>query len=119
MPGVAGQTGPVRAWNTTDIRAWLDHLAAGHLPWSGHEILTPDQETMEQIMLGLRTDKGVGVNGLCQETRELMGRLAAQGLGAFFNNNGPDSSIRRFRLTRSGMICLDSIVEALIQGVMK
>ncbi|MGM0393901.1 MAG: radical SAM family heme chaperone HemW [Thermodesulfobacteriota bacterium] len=119
MPGVAGQTGPVRAWNTTDIRAWLDHLAAGHLPWSGHEILTPDQETMEQIMLGLRTDKGVGVNGLCQETRELMDRLAAQGLGAFFNHNGPDFSIRRFRLTRSGMIRLDSIVESLIQGVMK
>jgi len=119
MPGVAGQTGPVRAWNRIDILAWLDHLAAGHLPWSGHEILTPDQETMEQIMLGLRTDKGVGVNGLCQETRELMDRLAAQGLGAFFNNNGPDFSIRRFRLTRSGMIRLDSIVEALIQGVMK
>ncbi|MFN2437193.1 MAG: coproporphyrinogen-III oxidase family protein, partial [Desulfotignum sp.] len=119
MPGVAGQTGPVRAWNTADIRAWLDHLAAGRLPWSGHEILTPDQETIEQIMLGLRTDKGVGVNGLYQETRELMDRLAARGLGAFFHHNGPDFSSLRFRLTRSGMIRLDSIVEALIQGLME
>jgi oxygen-independent coproporphyrinogen-3 oxidase len=119
LPGVAGQTDPVRAWNTADIRVWLDHLAAGRLPWSGHEILTPNQETMEQIMLGLRTDKGMVVNGLDQQTRALMGRLAEQGFGAFFHPNRQEFSTRRFRLTRSGMIRLDSIVEALIQGVMK
>jgi len=119
MPGAAGQPGPVRAWNTADIRAWLDHLAAGHLPWAGHEILTPDQEAMERIMLGLRTNKGMGVDGLCQENQALMDRLAEQGLGVFFHHNGGGGSTRRFRLTRSGMIHLDSIVEALIPAVMK
>ncbi|MEX1297625.1 MAG: radical SAM family heme chaperone HemW [Desulfotignum sp.] len=119
LPGIAGQTGPVRAWNTVDIRAWLDHLAVGRLPWSGHELLTPNQETMEQIMLGLRTDNGVDVNGCDHQTRAQMGRLAEQGLGAFFHHTGAGFSTRRFRLTRSGLIRLDSIVEALIRGLMK
>jgi oxygen-independent coproporphyrinogen-3 oxidase len=119
LPGVAGKTGPLRAWNTADIRVWLNHLAAGRLPWSGHEILTPTQETMEQIMLGLRTDTGVDVNGLDRQTRALMDRMAVQGFGAFFHPAGARFITRRFRLTRSGLTRLDSIVEALIQGPMK
>jgi oxygen-independent coproporphyrinogen-3 oxidase len=70
---------------------------------------------MEQIMLGLRTDKGVDLNGLHPETQALMDRLTGQGLGDVVYPGGTDAGFRRFRLTRSGLTRLDSIVDALIQ----
>ncbi len=118
LPGIAGDAGPVRAWNMGDIRAWLDRLAVGGLPWEGHEILSPVQEMMERIMLGLRTDIGVDVNGLHREIRALMDRLAGQGLGVFFHHNSADFRAHRFRLTRSGLTCLDSIVDAIVRKIM-
>lgn len=116
VPEVAGGAGPVRAWNEADIRVWLDHVTAGRPPWAGHEILSPAQETMERIMLGLRTDIGVDVNGLHRETRALMKRLVHQGLGDFVCCDRPDAGSRRFRLTRAGLTRLDSIVAALVPG---
>jgi oxygen-independent coproporphyrinogen-3 oxidase len=115
LPGIVKKSGPVRAWNKTDIRGWLDHVAAGRLPWAGHETLSPAQEKMEQIMLGLRTDKGVDVKGIHRETRALMDNLVHQGLGYVVCPGGTDAGSRRFRLTRSGLTRLDSIVDALVQ----
>jgi oxygen-independent coproporphyrinogen III oxidase len=115
LPGIVKNSGPVRAWNKTDIQMWLDHVTAGCLPWAGHEILSPVQEKMEQIMLGLRTDKGVDINGIHPEIQVLMDRLAGQGSGVFFHHPRIDSSAKRFRLTRSGLTCLDSIVDAIVR----
>jgi oxygen-independent coproporphyrinogen-3 oxidase len=115
LPGIVKKSGPVRAWNKTDIQDWLDQVTAGRLPWADYEILSPAQEKMEQIMLGLRTDKGVDLNGLHPETQALMDRLTGQGLGDVVYPGGTDAGFRRFRLTRSGLTRLDSIVDALIQ----
>lgn len=117
-PGIAGGAGPVRAWNEADIRGWMDHVTAGRLPWAGHEMLSPAQETMERIMLGLRTDKGVDLKGLPRETRALVGRLVHQGLGDVVYPGGTDAGSRWFRLTRSGLTRLDSIVDALVEKMM-
>jgi oxygen-independent coproporphyrinogen-3 oxidase len=72
---------------------------------------------MEQIMLGLRTDKGVDLNGLHPETQALMDRLTGQGSGVFFNHSREGFSARHFRLTRSGLTCLDGIVDAIIRKI--
>ncbi len=85
IPAFLQANGPVRFWNPSDIRAWLDHLAAGRMPWEDHEILSPNQEMMERIMLGLRTDKGVDVRRLHPDILALMKRLADHGSGAFLN----------------------------------
>ena len=116
-PDIDRGMGPVRSWNVSDIHAWLGHLAAGRLPWAGHEILSPAQEKMERIMLGLRTDKGVDINGLHHKTQALMDRLVHQGLGDLFYHNRTDAKSRRFRLTRSGLTCLDSIVDAMAREI--
>lgn len=117
LPDIVKDTGPVRAWNEADLRVWLGHLAAGRLPWAGHEILSPAQETIERIMLGLRTDKGVDINGLHREIQALMDRLVGQGLGVFFHHNSADFRVRRFRLTRPGLTRLDSIVDAIARKI--
>ncbi len=117
LPGIVKKSGPVRAWNKTNIQIWLDHVTAGRLPWADHEILSPAQEKMEQIMLGLRTDIGVDINGLHPEILVLMDRLAGQGSGVFFNHSREGFSARHFRLTRSGLTCLDGIVDAIIRKI--
>lgn len=113
IPAFLNTSGPVRFWNPSDIQVWLGLLAAGRLPSKDHEILSPDQEMMERIMLGLRTDQGVDVHGVHPEIRARMAGLAGQGLGVFWHHNGADSGPRRFRLTRVGLTCLDSIVASL------
>ncbi len=122
LSGSGGQrygvgSGPVRAWNEADIQMWLDHLTADRLPWAGHEILSPAQEKLEQIMLGLRTDFGVDTSGLDPEILVLMNRLVDQGSGIFFYHSREGFSARHFRLTRSGLTCLDGIVDAIVQKI--
>lgn len=109
--------GPVRSWNVSDIHGWLADLAAGRLPWSGHEILTPSQEKMEQVMLGLRTRNGIAVKKSGNGLYALMIGLADQGLGVFFHPGVRGQLLRRFRLTRSGLTCLDSIVDAFARQI--
>ena len=117
IPVFLRTAGPVRFWNPSDIQIWLNYLAAGCLPSEDHEILSPDQEMMERIMLGLRTDQGVDVRGFGRELRAMMEGLARQGLGDFGHNPDADSGSRRFRLTRAGLTRLDSIVDDLIQKI--
>jgi oxygen-independent coproporphyrinogen-3 oxidase len=105
---------PIRFWNPSSIHAWLDQLAAGRLTGAGHEILRPDQEMMERIMLGLRTDQGIVLDGLNEKTRIRVDQLATQRFGTFFHHGHMEDGIRRFRLTRTGLSCLDSIVDALV-----
>jgi oxygen-independent coproporphyrinogen III oxidase len=112
LPSICRDSGPVRSWNISDLHIWLDHLGAGRLPCSGHEILTPAQEQMEQVMLGLRQRKGIAVKNPKKEIQSLMDRLSDQGLGIFFHQGDKGTGARRFRLTRSGLTCLDSIVDA-------
>jgi len=117
IPAFLKTSGPVRFWNPSDIRVWLKHLSAGRLPLEDHEILNPDQEMMERIMLGLRTDQGIDIRGSGRELRAVMAGLAGQGLGVLGEHTDGDSGSRRFRLTRAGLTCLDSLVDALIQKI--
>jgi oxygen-independent coproporphyrinogen-3 oxidase len=111
--------GPARFWNPRDFYAWQDAVTARDMPGSGHEILTPSQERMEQVMLGLRTDNGICLKPFGPDFHNLLNSLAARGLGHFFYSNPTDSpGIQRFRLTRSGMVCLDSIVDALVRKIL-
>ncbi|MCA1785072.1 MAG: radical SAM family heme chaperone HemW, partial [Desulfobacteraceae bacterium] len=102
--------GPTRFWNVADVQSWLDCLAAGRLPLAGHEILAPAQEVLEQVMLGLRTEKGIAIKGLGRDLHALVARLEDRGIGEMYLPDGTADTSDRFRLTRSGMVCLDSIV---------
>jgi oxygen-independent coproporphyrinogen III oxidase len=109
----AGDKGPVRSWNAPDLPAWLDVLAAGRLPRAGCEFLTPVQEELEQVMLGLRTKNGIPVQGLNPDIHAFLAGLESQGLGILFGPAGTPDIPRRFRLTRTGLTRLDSIVDTI------
>jgi oxygen-independent coproporphyrinogen-3 oxidase len=49
-----------RRWNLSDVNAYIDAAESGDFPSiSESEILTGDQLTLERIMLGLRTSRGI------------------------------------------------------------
>jgi oxygen-independent coproporphyrinogen III oxidase len=111
-PVISRCAGPKRSWNVPDIQDWLAYLEAGRLPRSEYEILTPAQELMEQVMLGLRTKSGIPVKNSGKDLQAKMATLADQDLGIFFHSGDKGPGSQRFRLTRSGLACLDSIVDA-------
>lgn len=49
----------LRQWNPVSLEEYCSALEAGNLPEGGQERLTPDEIYNEQIMLGLRTARGV------------------------------------------------------------
>ncbi|MDX1384602.1 MAG: radical SAM family heme chaperone HemW, partial [Thermoanaerobaculia bacterium] len=48
-----------RWWNERDWRRWRDRVAAGERPVAGMEVLAPDQEALEDLLLGLRLVEGL------------------------------------------------------------
>jgi oxygen-independent coproporphyrinogen-3 oxidase len=82
-----------RWWNVRNVRVWMDREDPGE----GEERLTPDQERIERLLLGLRQDVGVE-----------LGAIPA-GLGAFLER-GADG---RVRLTRAGKCVADTVIAKL------
>jgi oxygen-independent coproporphyrinogen III oxidase len=116
-PGLFHLTPQVRSWNVADVTSWLAHLAFGRIPEAGKETLTPVQEALEQVMLGLRTKHGIQVKGLDSDIQRFMARLEEQGLGRVYLPEGQPEASRHFNLTRSGLTCLDNIVDAFAQKI--
>ena len=59
---IGSSAGPVskRQWNISDVNAYIDAAESGDFtPISESETLTEDQLSLEHIMLGLRTSRGV------------------------------------------------------------
>jgi oxygen-independent coproporphyrinogen-3 oxidase len=103
-----------RWWNHANLDDYLAALEGGSLPVAGREVLTPEQQIIEFIYLGLRQTDGMdmgdfavrfGTEQLAQLDRQLS-RLAQEGL--------VERSTRRARLTRQGMRFLDSVVGRLL-----
>jgi coproporphyrinogen III oxidase-like Fe-S oxidoreductase len=99
------------------VSAYIADIQAGRLPRAGFEMLSPAQEMMEAILLGLRTCSGIGLDGFkkrfgvdfVRQLEPILDPLQSEGLLIL------DS--QRCYLTRPGMLMLDSIVERLVAGL--
>lgn len=121
------QSDPQRSWNMADVTAYIRILKKGCLPVEDREILSLTQQKLERIMLGLRTREGMDICSYTRDLeedftarfREIILRLEDQGLAKMKEESlqGPGSS--RFRLTRKGWTCLDSIVQAFADTLME
>jgi len=108
---------PLRFWNPRSVRLYVDRLATGGPATAGRESLTRAQRIIEAIFLGLRTVEGIRMDLF--ETRfernflELCGpviaELASEGVLTVEQN--------RCRLTRPGMLLLDSIAARIIAAL--
>jgi oxygen-independent coproporphyrinogen-3 oxidase len=81
-PSAHGFTGTERYWNTPDTGLYIEQVNRGNLPRSGNEFITPAQAVREEIMLGLRTSRGVRTAILPEKTVNRLieaGRLKRNG----------------------------------------
>jgi oxygen-independent coproporphyrinogen-3 oxidase len=94
-----------RWWNIRPPRAYLDAVEAGRRPVGGEEYLSGDDERLERIFLGLRTDGGIPATWVALETAA---PYVEEGL--LTRSNG------HLALTERGMILANEIVLALAEG---
>lgn len=101
--GACGRLGPVRYTGAEDIAGYIRLAGAGLPAFSRKEILFPDTQVREALMMGLRLTEGIhfddfreryGIN-LRERYGDAISRLYGQGLGV--------SDGTGFRLTKRGM----------------
>ncbi len=81
-PSAHGFTGTTRYWNTKDTGLYIEQTQRGVLPRQGWETITKDQAIREEVMLGLRTSRGVRAGILPEKVVDRLveaGRLQRNG----------------------------------------
>ncbi|HEX3957940.1 MAG TPA: radical SAM family heme chaperone HemW [Trebonia sp.] len=107
-PGAHSHVGGTRWWNVRHPAAYAARLAAGESPAAAREILTPDERSMERVMLGVRLADGLPLAVLGGPARARAGRaLAAGHLDPVSWRSGS------LALTREGRLLADGIVRDL------
>ena len=103
-PSAHGLQGIERRWNLRDWAAYERGVAAGHDPVAEREVLTPAQQALERVYLGLRTTDGLALD----EVAELApGPLLAAASAGWLTSSD------RVRPTPAGWLVLDALVPAL------
>ncbi len=92
-PGAHSYVAPERWWNVANVREYLEREDVV----AGRETLTAEQQRIEGLLLGLRTDRGVELETI------------PAGLESFLErSNG------RVRLTRAGRAVADTVIAKLL-----
>ncbi|HEX8102129.1 MAG TPA: radical SAM family heme chaperone HemW [Solirubrobacteraceae bacterium] len=109
-PGAHSHVGGVRWANVLRPAAYAARLARGESPAASHEVLTPEQQAAERVLLGLRRAAGLPLAGLGPR-----GRAAApeQAEGGWLD--GEALADGRAALTRRGRLVADAVALALIE----
>jgi oxygen-independent coproporphyrinogen-3 oxidase len=106
-PGAHSHVGGVRWWNVKHPARYAAALAAGCSPAAGREILSPEEQYTERVMLGLRL-----ADGLPLETLDPPGRAAAA--RAITDGLLTATPAARLVLTRQGRLLADAVVRDLL-----
>lgn len=101
-PSAHGFDGAVRRWNAREYADWLRRVEEGLDPEAGRETLSPEQRTLEDLYLGLRTTRGTERR---TGDEKVVDRWIASGWA--------DPGNQRIVLTSSGWLRLDALVAAL------
>jgi len=102
--GAHSYDGTTRSWNPADIDAYIQGITSGSLQRE-EELLTPEQQHIEAVMLGLRTMEGVEAT-LVKEHVDKVAQYVQQ--GCLSEHNG------RIVATAKGINILNRIIEDLI-----
>ncbi|MEV4625203.1 radical SAM family heme chaperone HemW [Micromonospora sp. NPDC049523] len=108
-PGAHSHVGGVRWWNVKHPTAYASRLAAGESPGHARELLTGDDQHVEDVMLRLRLDSGLPLAGLDDAGRLGADRALADGL-----LSGPEYAAGRAVLTLRGRLLADAVVRDLL-----
>jgi oxygen-independent coproporphyrinogen III oxidase len=104
-PGAHGFDPPLRHWNLRGWDAYREAVFQGKPPLEGEERIGPEEERLEGVWLGLRTDLGIARATLSPGQRA----LAAEWERAGWARAGGE----RLRLTAAGWLLLDRLAVEL------
>ena len=110
-PGAHSHVAGVRWWNVKHPAAWAARLTEGS-PAAAREVLTDEQRTDEDVLLGVRLREGLPTERLTPDGRRAVAGLVADGLV-----DGRSAVAGRVVLTRRGRLLADTVVHQLIAGV--
>lgn len=107
-----GSSAGRRAWNTADMRGYLEAVESGQVPEEGRETLGAHGHARELAWLRLRTCTGIGLDAeKCQrlQTNRHVAELTATGLAMFEDG--------RLWLTGSGLAVADAAAELVCDAL--
>jgi putative oxygen-independent coproporphyrinogen III oxidase len=107
-PGAHSHVGGTRWWNVRHPSAYARRLAAGQSPAAAREVLSPGEQAMEQVMLGLRLADGLPLSALGGPAKAAAERSLARG-----HLDGSCWQAGQLVLTRSGRLLADAIIRDL------
>jgi oxygen-independent coproporphyrinogen-3 oxidase len=107
-PGAHSHVGGTRWWNVRHPSAYATRLAAAESPAAAREILGPGEQSMEQVMLGLRLADGLALAALSGPSKAAAERSVASG---HLDNSCWQAG--KLVLTRSGRLLADAIIRDL------
>jgi oxygen-independent coproporphyrinogen-3 oxidase len=107
--GAVSTLGLERRTNRPRLAPYIEAIGAGRPPPRQVEILTPAERTRERVILGLRLDEPVALDGLAEGLdQEGVARMTA--LGMVVDGNGT------LALTRRGRMLANSVTAAVISS---
>ncbi|WP_210481059.1 radical SAM family heme chaperone HemW [Naasia sp. SYSU D00948] len=107
-PGAHSHVGGVRWWNARHPAAYADRILQGQSPAVGREVLTPETQALERVLLESRLRDGMPTEALTADARREVAGLIADGLVE------PAQALRgRVVLTLRGRLLADDVVRRL------
>ena len=106
---IAVGSSPVRSWNVSNIRQYIDTINRGQLPYE-HEIIDPDTHYNDRIATALRTSDGLDLTTLFDRHR----RHCLQEAQPYLKQGLLQLTDNRLVLTRQGLFISDMIMSALM-----
>jgi oxygen-independent coproporphyrinogen-3 oxidase len=107
-PGAHSHIGGVRWWNVKHPARYAAALSAGRWPVAGWEELSPGEQYIERVMLGVRVAEGLPLSVLSPVGRAAAERAARDGLVTLTDE--------RLVLTLRGRLLADTVVRELLAG---
>jgi putative oxygen-independent coproporphyrinogen III oxidase len=107
-PGAHSHVGGVRWWNVKHPAAYAARMSQGLSPAHARELLTPEQQRVESILLGLRLREGIDTELVGQGKAALIAEFIARGY-----LDGTQALARRLVLTPAGRLLADYVIREL------
>jgi putative oxygen-independent coproporphyrinogen III oxidase len=107
-PGAHSHVGGVRWWNVKHPSAYAKRLEEGVSPAHAREVLSPDHQALERVLLGLRLREGIPKTWIDPSKGAVVADFIARGL-----LDGRAALAGNLVLTRPGRLMADHLVREL------
>jgi putative oxygen-independent coproporphyrinogen III oxidase len=107
-PGAHSHVGGVRWWNVKHPAAYAKRIDQGVSPAHAREILTPEQQRVERVMLGVRMREGIPVEWITSGHAATLANFVGRGI-----IDGRELLAGRVVLTDAGRLIADHVVREL------